>query len=171
MRKIRGNTVTTPVKPVNTSKLPTITPADEGKALVVENGVLVFKTIEASASYPTYDGTVVIEKANSVLGLRRFNTNTPSVFTSITEGELFEFYSNNIIKMNDFTDGGVTINEFTPLFDLEGEEIIAFGYDGEIVDGLPFSDFAALIGTFNVLSTSNSTVDEWLLANTEGVSV
>ena len=56
MKRIRGNTVATPVKPVDTSKLPTITPADEGKALVVENGVLIFKTIEASASYPTAEG-------------------------------------------------------------------------------------------------------------------
>ncbi len=36
--------------------IPPITEADEGKSLVVENGALVFKKVEAAIPYPSAEG-------------------------------------------------------------------------------------------------------------------
>lgn len=53
--KIRGNTVGTNIKPDKFNPLPPVTEEDEGKTLVVENGVLVLKKVE-NTSYPTAEG-------------------------------------------------------------------------------------------------------------------
>ena len=128
-----------------------------GTGLIIENGVLK------------------IQKSNSVLGLRRFNESvTP--YATITSDEMSEFYSNNVIKISDIyiENTDFTLNEFTPLVNLDGTELILVGYNGEMFDGATFEDFMYSIETYgnntiNVLSTANTTVDEWLLANTESV--
>ncbi len=127
---------------------------------------------------PEYDGTVIIEKAESVLGFRRFKEGlvTPTVFDTISADNVSDFYTNNLIKISEISVNDITFNEFTPLVNFDGTELIIVGYNGEVVEGTPFSNFNAILilnneGVFNVISTTNSTVDEWLLANTEGVSV
>ena len=132
------------------------------------------ESISVGSTLPVYDGTVVIEKAESVLGLRRFKESMSNVdISNMTSLEnLFEAYGFVIEDVE--VEEGYFVNALTCTFVEQGETRVGArgNYDGgsELVV-IPLTDLVSLISTFNVLSTANSTVDEWLLANTEGVSV
>ena len=148
---------------------------------------------------PEYDGTVIIEKAESVLGLRRFKESVVPDGNDYDVGKLVgnESYIQNVwdtsfIEINPITktieDITVTVLGFTTFFVStnsaypdspltlvkthvsEGDKILFFTTSfAEIISGTEI--LPSLANGFDVLSTANSTVDEWLLDNTEGVSV
>ena len=128
-----------------------------------QNGNWQRKGIQGEPTLPEYDGTVIIEKAESVLGLRRFK---------------------NIIEKPSFTEANV---EYTMTFDgdtanctqikvglfNENEVLI---YVNDITPIYVYSFTQALWGneqykTINIISCEDETAKAWLLANTEGVSV
>lgn len=139
-----------------------------GTGLTIDNGVLKFANV--------YDGTVIIEKAESVLGLRKLKADfTPIEITddTLTAEQLFTMYGMTI-------DTGDTGNGVTCIFNnaivglmcvarhsVDGEtkymELLDEGVD-ELVD-------AWVNDGIEIITTNNTTVNEWLLANTEGVSV
>ena len=141
---------------------------------------------------PAYDGAVVIGNDGSVLGLRRIRD---SWFTNyitnvgeldrITNGEqLISIYSLYGFEIEPFeaTFKGVTgtlLGLTTTFAYYESENtpnsiewIVRVVINGqEMIATTDASTFTDIVSQFNITSTSNSTVDEWLLANTEGVSV
>lgn len=125
------------------------------------------KVLNARNIY-NYDGTVIIEKAESVLGLRRFKgvlTSTDSVNANVD-------YTVNGITYNkiiaDF-DGGI----YCVIFQNTETESVAYAYFSEAVaeqDIVKGWQNEAYRDT-NVISCDDETAKAWLLANTEGVSV
>lgn len=140
------------------------------------------ETIKAGEELPEYDGTVIIEKAESVLGLRRFKETMSNIEppTDFTEEGFTNFYNNNSISIETLVlSEKEELYGFTPPFEAEGAiySIIYYNNDTTIEGGdiliLPY-DFETLkswFTEFTVTATNNSTVEQWLLANTEGVSV
>ena len=145
-----------------------------GAGLTIDNGVLKFADV--------YDGTVIIEKAESVLGLRRFkDTYTP--FADVEDGTDEAFYNENHFDITPIENSDIVYG-MSPIVNLISEEygpipaIILDYYnsssDTRSITGLPLLAIGGdltFFGDVNVLSTSNTSVYEWLLANTEGVSV
>lgn len=134
------------------------------------------KVLNAPNIY-NYDGTVIIEKANSVLGLRRFKDSVTEIDTIDTSGDEFETliepYS---FSIEPFVSDDLTVSKMTCAFNIyDGTETagpyVGLYFDNAGWEAVPFTTANEFIGTFNITSTANSTVDEWLLANTEGVSV
>lgn len=137
---------------------------------------------------PEYDGTVIIEKADSVLGLRKWKSEVNSITSfhgSTSSDEIEEWSENNHYSITpttiDMEGTSFTVSAFTPLFDYvnNGGEVIGNGFNcyiGNDTNGYMWiglgtiEQVAEIIPSFNVISTTNTTVDEWLLANTEGVS-
>lgn len=146
-----------------------------------QNGKWQRKGIQGEPTLPEYDGTVIIEKAESVLGLRRFKeTVTPIseyIGTGIDIEELNAFcepLSFDIEPIEGVYLEDATYTKMTCVYTatIEGETFLAYGlYAGDLWIGDDLSNPVEPITQFNILSTANSTVDEWLLANTEGVSV
>ena len=117
---------------------------------------------------PEYDGTVIIEKAESVLGLRRFKESVTPYLTITSEDELPSFYTEHYFDIPTLGD----INRMTPCVVGDGEICVVVGNETEPLNVMTLFDVNLYFPDgFEILSTSNSTVDEWLLANTEGVSV
>ena len=128
---------------------------------------------------PEYDGTVIIEKAESgVLGLRRFKESVENITTvNAMDGDI-----NTLMSEYGFTiEAQNTIDMISCVFYYAGASVggasvqaVAYRY---IEDGaysyffVSLEEFLEALPTFNVTSIPNATVDEWLLANTEGVSV
>lgn len=139
----------------------------------------------------TYDGTVIIEKANSVLGLRRlkdswFTNYIANVgeFDKSSQTEMQNVYNQYGIEIEptELTLNGITATllGLTATFAYVESDVLpnTITWVGKInLNGAEMytttdnSTFTDILTQFTVTSTSNSTVDEWLLANTEGVSV
>lgn len=138
---------------------------------------------------PEYDGTVIIEKGESVLGLRRYIdlataepiNDTPLEYASEATEDILAPYIYDIESII-LTDGEVVpATQMTTLLSMNNAtntgtiNIVMFKVEGNwmgILQSVLDTDYAVFIGMkYNVLSTANATVDEWLLANTEGVSV
>lgn len=140
---------------------------------------------------PYYDGTVIIEKAESVLGIRRFKDvldvsiatlNEP--FTLNVEGVYLhndpEPVSFTSLELNNIDLGdGVAIQQsvLIPLDVNSGFPIYVNGYMdgntynhewGAVIMGWADEETARLI---NITKCDDETAKAWLLANTEGVSV
>ena len=146
-------------------------------------------SITGGDTTPYYDGTVIIEKAESVLGLRRFKENlTPIEHNSAVTDQwgYFAVYADLHFDIEPVTidELGITVYGMTPLVNFTDNNsstdypkmvISATASDGSTertVMSVDFSNGNGVAGlVVNVLSTANATVDEWLLANTEGVSV
>ncbi len=159
------------------------------KNLIAENiksGVSILGvkgTHEGGGETPYYDGTVIIEKAESVFGLRRFKETVDTVgsfeFTEVTDYSAYlNEYDFDIEPIVDETaDGTEYITKLSCAYTVllgDGETyactLAKVEENGNtVIAPIPISRL--LEETFNILSTANSTVDEWLLANTEGVSV
>ena len=145
-----------------------------------QNGKWQRKGIQGGGELPEYDGTVIIEKAG-VRGWRRFKPSmavaSSEVFTDNTN-TAFEQYGFSISPIT-FEEAGVTITGLSCLLNFNNQDVIGEGVltyiEGDIGIGAIAQTLTYLstlgIDTFNVTATNNSTVDEWLLANTEGVSV
>lgn len=130
---------------------------------------------------PYYDGAVIIEKAESVLGLRKFKSSmtvaSSEVFTDNTD-TAFEQYGFSISPIT-FEEAGITITGLSCLLNFNNQDVIGEGVltyiEGDIGIGAIAQTLTYLstlgIDTFNVTATNNSTVDKWLLANTEPVDV
>ena len=142
-------------------------------------------SISVGEETPYYDGTVIIEKAESVLGLRRFKSldtiNAVDISDKSYDETIIDDYAFNITEIS-FTveDVTLTISKISCMlhwvlgYGEVGDYI--FGYDNGdighwILIGIRGLEMNEAFNQFNVLSTANTTVDEWLLANTEGVSV
>ncbi|MBQ8245851.1 MAG: hypothetical protein IJZ42_01845 [Lachnospiraceae bacterium] len=117
---------------------------------------------------------------DSVLGLRRFNdsvTNYIEAPADETSGAYENFYNNNFIAIETITLGSEELYGFTPTFEVEGVAwvVVYFNNNTSIEGGditylpMPLNDLKYVVTEFTVTSTANSTVDEWLLANTEPV--
>lgn len=147
---------------------------------------------------PEYDGTVVIEK-DSVLRLRKFKpyANLTSDYTFKSSDliqDIVDWSINNSFEITPLEisiDGGeMTISGFSIPFNFvdntKGETYISCcAYVGTETDGIVMAPIFASLGDtnlfkelvenyineFNVISTTNTDVDNWLLTNTEGVSV
>ena len=158
----------------------TVTPTTEVQNITPSAGYAGIGAIVVAAasggSKPLYDGTVVIEKAESVLGLRRFKENL-SVYGTYSVNETFEeTYNKGFVTIEAIILGTDTLYGFTPLYTgSDGAQNFVIDYKSSMGErvfvNMPAEFFLQVFNEFNVLSTSNSTVDEWLLANTEGVSV
>ena len=124
---------------------------------------------------PEYDGTVIIEKANKLLGLRRLKENVDVSF----EGETIFYlvFESNGKKFNaiGIENGAIIfIGEISPT---SPPEQVIVGMNGSIVA----TDYMEI----NIIATSitmeyegesmtielSAEGEQWLLANTEGVSV
>lgn len=126
---------------------------------------------------PEYDGTVIIEKAESPLGLKKFNDTLTYIVLS-EQPSSTEYYNSNYITITpkniETGDGSIaTFYGFTPLYIVDGViGVMADVQIGSLRLITPMTNPHGLEGeTFEVLSVANDTVAEWLLANTEGVSV
>lgn len=153
------------------------------------------KVLNAPNIY-NYDGTVIIEKANSVLGLRRFkDTMTPIE----TDYDLYGGASSNELSDNLFNAFGfsteqsietpneiiVVTVQFTCLLKVPQAPNncmwVRASANGDVTEGVYYEglgnptldDFLNTLDnrTIDINYTANSTVDKWLLANTEEVSV
>jgi hypothetical protein len=139
------------------------------------------ESISVGEALEEYDGTVIIEKAESVLGLRRFKESIIP-FGDLAGDDVFdeEFstikYNENYFTIAPVSDDKSIIHGLTPIYNINGSDFFYVDYEETVLDYRIITPAPALnivenLGTFNVLSTANSRVDEWLLANTEGVSV
>lgn len=161
------------------------TPTTEGADLAGWNYIDVKVPISEVEEISLYDGTVIIEKAG-VRGLRRFkDILTPDENASYDGENSEELLANYGINITPIIKDGVAVSKisafikYTPEYSSGGENdgvIVArmVADDGTtIVRGVSYPGVLEMLGTntIDVLSTANNTVDEWLLANTEGVSV
>lgn len=157
-----------------------------------QNGKWQRKGIQGEPTLPEYDGTVIIEKLNA-LGWRRFNdTLTPietdyDLFGGISDTEtLFNNLYNEFgfsVKFEEEFEGEVYTLEFkmTCLLKVSQADYNVIwietdtGERAAVYEGIGNPSVESLLNEFNrqlpISSTSSATVDEWLLANTEGVSV
>lgn len=151
-------------------------------AINIPDGKGGFVKYSLGSTLPEYDGTVIIEKAESVLGLRRFKETVTPISEYIGTGtdieglaSFCEQLSFDIEPIEGVYIEDATFTKMTCVFTaiVDGETLLVYGlYMGDdfwVADDL--SNPVEPITQFNILSTSNATVDEWLLANTEGVSV
>jgi hypothetical protein len=126
-------------------------------------------SITGGGGAPYFDGTVIIEKAESVLGLRRFKESVTPYTTLSTQEEILSFYATNYFTISPDYDG---YNRLSIAFLGDGQVWICVGVGDEMSTLNTLSTYLEFNPNgINILSTANSTVDEWLLANTEGVSV
>ena len=153
------------------------------------------KVLNAPNIY-NYDGTVIIEKAESVRGLRRFKETVEPIvkltydeFVSLQTNGGADFYSNYGFEIEVVQDtsepqysydglsciGMVEVGEEDEIFQMyflvikngiTNDTEKTFAYPVVDLDG--FGNFEQL-QQFNITNTNG--LDEWLLANTEGVSV
>ena len=138
-------------------------------------------THKGGGETPYYDGTVIIEKAESVLGLRRFKESvTPITRASSTTNE--EFFNTYGFEIEPIVIEGTTLSGFSVIWGIisaeTGELLLRTTCKVEMNNATSYENLeypAGLteigISEFTVTATANATVDEWLLANTEGVSV
>jgi hypothetical protein len=140
------------------------------------DGYSEFTVNVAGDATPYFDGEIIIEKAQEgVLGLRKLN----DVLSIITVEE-----SSNVVTNEElFNNYGFSIEPIT----IEGTQVIGlscyFYYapteakfflvktDTDYFEFPIENIYGAGLNQFTVTSTNSTTVDEWLLANTEGVSV
>ena len=135
---------------------------------------------------PEYDGTVIIEKAESVLGLRRF-IDTPDLSQS-TDGNPYTvevpFTSNNIECLGIFV---ITIGTISDTVTGEPLRLIAYipttyASEDDLIYVYSTLDTTSISATlplikgwqdeaYRTIALPDDTTNEWLLANTEGVSV
>ena len=149
-----------------------------------QNGNWQRKGIQGEPTLPEYDGTVIIEKANSVLGLRRFK----DTWQLPESGEVVFDFSTT------FTENGTTITLMCDKIvghlgnDRWGADINVIATSPIIPDAtFPIQAPLATVGvnsageytieytyesfrTINVINCDD-VAEKWLLANTEGVSV
>lgn len=133
---------------------------------------------------PEYDGTVIIEKANSGLRLRRFKETITSegLMTLTTEDEMVSYIEDvkARIYISEISLAGGQIIYIVPLY-LEAEGMSILQVIGYTANNEGYMLEQSLNGTtsggnlldgvsVNVLSCG-ANVEAWLLANTEGVSV
>lgn len=143
------------------------------------------KVLNAPNIY-NYDGTVIIETAESPLGLKRLKENpTPILLdTEPTGGK--EYYDTNFIEIEPIyappsTDDGFPAWYYgvTPAYSIDGgttlKSMIKITVGESMSDNFMYfpTNLSSISGTleFNILAVANNTVAEWVLANTEGVSV
>ena len=150
-----------------------------------DNFASEIESISVGSTLPYYDGTVVIEKAESVLGLRKFksilNFNGIIVVNGIEEFSPFIQHEPNQITIDVVNIGGNNVSKLIPYHfsDAEGVSLLGIAtltVDGELGDDVYNELFGAvdidhITGvTIDVISCGTN-VEQWLLANTEGVSV
>lgn len=130
-------------------------------------------SIPTGETTPYFDGEIIIEKAQEgVLGLRRFKESVNSI-TAVETIDNTSLTLNYGIAIEPIyiEDDDLTIQGFTCVYDYNSTQyttiILAEGSFFEI----PFENLTFYVSEFTVIESSNTTVDEWLLANTEGVSV
>ena len=134
-------------------------------------------SISVGEETPYYDGTVIIEKAESVLGLRRFKESVNSVKSiSIADPpEVYqEFYNTNSFDIEPITFEGETITKMCCAFTSveSGEAIIPIFSPTFDWGPLPISELTELgLTIFTATSTANNKVDEWLRNNTEPINL
>lgn len=155
-------------------------------AINIPDGKGGFVKYSLGSTLPYYDGTVVIERAESVIGLRKLNEIVEVVGSlacvlgeSLSEDLLNEYGFDIEPIVEETADGTESITKLSCAYNVTftvGEVettmicVLAKVEENEQSNIFPIP-VEELSGTnFNVLSTANSTVDEWLLANTEGVS-
>jgi hypothetical protein len=124
-----------------------------------QNGKWQRKGIQGEPTLPEYDGTVIIEKAESVLGLRRFK-DTIDIVSLADENTDHQFR---------FSCQGTEYEQFY-LDEDDNGLFLSYGYENPVYynsSGWVNDDDK----TINVLEPVYDFLEEWLLANTEGVSV
>ena len=153
-----------------------------GAGLSVDNGVLKFADV--------YDGTVIIEKAESVLGLRRLKPSDElQIFITETIPSAASLYMEEVFNRGYFTveasqNGETQTLKISPLNSVTFEDtggtiqcvILESQYNETTTIYTPMTlDNLIEYGWFeldlNIVAFSNADVEQWLLANTEGVSV
>ena len=130
-----------------------------------QNGKWQRKGIQGEPTLPEYDGTVIIEKAESVLGLRRFKETI------------------DLDTLPDLGGASGIIADFT-CQDIAYATMVEVGMDGDTYlcyytsDSTRVDAYSITTGwqdeayrLINVISCEDETAKAWLLANTEGVSV
>ncbi|MBQ8245785.1 MAG: hypothetical protein IJZ42_01495 [Lachnospiraceae bacterium] len=113
---------------------------------------------------------------DSVLGLRRFKDSVNNAFTELLSEEnidsIFNDYGFTIAPLQS-ADGSATITALSCVGynENQNEQGVVMVIEGLNIKGyLSLAEFNEIFpDPFNILSTANSTVDEWLLANTEPV--
>lgn len=152
-----------------------------------QNGKWQRKGIQGEPTLPEYDGTVIIEKAESVLGLRRFKETITPILLSEEPSSAEEYYNANFIEVepvyNPVTDTNSVasyIYGYTPIYSVDGGVTLrlvakmSLGEDMNIDNAMYMAVNVRVIPEgfeATVISTANTAVNEWVLANTEGVSV
>ena len=149
-------------------------------------------SITGGEETPEYDGTVIIEKAG-VRGLRRFKDRVESITTiQVTKNtdveqlgrSIFNQYGFDIELISVPTIEGFNLVGMSCLVNVDRSQMGIEGITQGIAYALLNDDnsvsytfnidyeiFLELHEQFTVTKTANATVAEWLLANTEGVSV
>lgn len=154
-----------------------------------QNGKWQRKGIQGEPTLPEYDGTVIIEKAG-VLGLRRLKPSDElQIFITETIPSAGSLYMEEVFNRGYFTvetvqNGETQTLKISPLnsvtFEDTGETIqcviLESQYNETTTIHTPMTlDNLIEYGWFeldlNIVAFSNADVEQWLLANTEGVSV
>lgn len=165
----------------------TVTPTTEVQNITPSEGYAGIGSVRVEAgsgeARPYFDGTVIIEKAESVLGLRRFKdimttiNNEPFPYDT-TDEEVINPYSFDVEGVIEIFDEIIQVTKMTCLLNVTNAlgtgtlYALYFYYNDEwgmvYFEGQGWT-FPELNIPFTITSTNG--YDEWLLANTEGVSV
>jgi hypothetical protein len=138
------------------------------------------KGIQGEPTLPYYDGTVIIEKAESVLGLRKlsFPVDVSTVGSMTDENDIADIYNQYYCEFEPITLMGfvcVGVSAMWSYTDIMGDTEPAFIIrtdSGYMRCDLSFALENGIEGlVVNITYCNNKTMEKWLLANTEGVSV
>ena len=146
---------------------------DKSNATTGNNDTDLFAAVDNliggyGASSPEYDGTVIIEKAESVLGLRKFKE---TIDTNLYGSWLFNLSTNN----EEFF--GIMSEDMGKIWFVDENYEAVLMYDDESgwEDGfdriINIKTYPTVPDELIDMGITVETLIEWLLANTEGVSV